>query len=155
MPFTQHSGPHAVQLHWVAGKHAPAEQQPSAQSGWVTQAPVLGLHESLVHASESLQTFTPRVQRWVFWLQLSLVQAELSSQSALLVQHSAMRVNLQRPASQVSLVQATPSLQSPGLTQQLAILVFLHRPPASHVSVVQEFWSSHMAWVLQQAERGV
>ena len=140
MPFTQQSAEHAVQPpHWPAGRHEPSEQQPPPghTTGAVTHAPVLGLHESVVHSSKSLQTFTPRVQRWVVRLQLSEVQAEVSAHWLLLVQHSWMAVKAQRPALQVSVVQGFWSLQSPALAQQLTILVFLHSPPGSQVSVVQ------------------
>jgi hypothetical protein len=154
-PLTQHSIAHVVpQPHLVAGTQLPSEQQPSLQNiGSYTQAPVEVLHESVVQGLESSQIFTPRVQRCVVRLQLSEVQAELSAQSVLVVQHSAMGVNVQRPAVHVSVVQATPSLQSPELAQQLAIFVFVHRPPASHVSVVQARWSSQSVFATQQAER--
>ena len=81
MPFTQQSAEHAVQPHCPAGKQEPSEQQPppGQTTGTATHAPVLGLHESVVHSSKSLHTFTPRVQRWVVRLQLSLVQADVSA----------------------------------------------------------------------------
>jgi hypothetical protein len=104
MPFTQQEDEQAVQPQLP---HMPLLQQPPpGHRKGVLKQPVIGSQLSTVQASKSSHNRTPRVQRLVVRLQLSLVQTELSAQSAFVAQHSSIFVNWQRIPTQVLLVQA-------------------------------------------------